>query len=93
MQAELGVTMGGMTGVSESFASAFEGMDVSAFIDVEEEGSLFFRPYTRNTTVWEDAIQQAGAFLDAWQNPDDASLMSTACDNAQKIIDDAIAAE
>jgi multiple sugar transport system substrate-binding protein len=93
MQAELGVTMGGMPGVSDAFASAFGDMDVSAFIDVEEEGSLFFRPYTRNTTVWEDAIQQAGAFLDAWQNPDDASLMSTACDNAQKIIDDAIAAE
>jgi multiple sugar transport system substrate-binding protein len=92
-QAELGVTMGGMEGVSEEFASAFEGMDVSAFIRIEEEGSLFFRPYTRNTTVWEDAIQQAGGFLDAWQNPDDASLMSTACDNAQTIIDNAIAQE
>jgi multiple sugar transport system substrate-binding protein len=93
MQAELGVTMGGMTGVSEAFASAFDGMDVSAFIDIEEEGTLFFRPYTRKTTVWEDAIQQQGAFLDAWQNPDDASLMSTACDNAQTIIDNAIAQE
>jgi multiple sugar transport system substrate-binding protein len=93
MQAELGVTMGGMTGVSDAFASAFDGMDVSAFIKIEEEGSLFFRPYTRNTTVWEDALQQQGAFLDAWQNPDDASLMSTACDNAQAIIDNAIAAE
>ena len=92
-QAELGVTMGGMEGVSEAFASAFEGMDVSAFTRVEEEGSLFFRPYTRNTTVWEDAIQQAGAFLDAWQDPSDASKMATACDNAQKIIEDAIAAE
>ena len=93
MQAEEGVTMGGMTGVSEAFANAFPGMDVSAFINVEETGSLFFRPYTRNTTVWEDKLQQAGAFLDAWQNPDDADAMSTACDNAQKIIEDAIAAE
>ena len=92
-QAELGVTMGGMEGVSDAFASAFDGMDVSAFTKVEEEGSLYFRPYTRNTTVWEDAIQQAGAFLDAWQDPSDASKMSTACDNAQKIIEDAIAAE
>ena len=92
-QAELGVTMGGMTGVSEAFASAFDGMDVSAFTKVEEEGSLFFRPYTRNTTVWEDALQQAGAFLDPWQDPSDAAKMSTACDNAQKIIEDAIAAE
>jgi multiple sugar transport system substrate-binding protein len=92
-QAELGVTMGGMLGVSDAFANAFDGMDVSAFTRVEEEGELFFRPYTRNTTVWEDAIQQAGGFLDAWLNPDDAAVMSAACDNAQKIIDDAIAAE
>ena len=91
-QAELGVTMGGMTGVSDAFANAFEGMDVSAFLKAEEY-SLYFRPYTRNTTVWEDALQQAGGFLDAWQNPDDAALMATACDNAQKIIEDAIAAE
>ena len=92
-QAELGVTMGGMKGVSDSFANAFDGMDVSAFVRAEEEGSLFFRPYTRNTTVWEDALQQQGAFLDAWQNPDDAATMEKACDNAQKIIEDAIAAE
>ena len=92
-QAELGVTMGGMYGVSDAFANAFEGMDVSAFITVEETGSLFFRPYTRNTTVWEDALQQTGAFLDAWQNPEDADLMATACDNAQAIIENAIAQE
>ena len=92
-QSELGVTMGGMKGVSDAFANAFEGMDVSAFVRAEEEGSLFFRPYTRNTTVWEDALQQQGAFLDAWQNPDDAATMEKACDNAQKIIEDAIAAE
>ena len=92
MQSELGVTMGGMTGVSDAFTSAFDGMDVSAFLKAEEY-SLYFRPYTRKTTVWEDALQQAGAFLDAWQNPEDSALMATACDNAQKIIEDAIAAE
>ena len=92
-QAELGVTMAGMPGISDAFASAFEGMDVSAFTKIETEGQLFFRPYTRNTTVWEDALQQAGAFLDAWQKPDDAAVMATACDNAQTIIDNAIAQE
>ncbi len=92
-QAQLGVTMGGLKGVSEDFSGAFEGMDVSAFVRAEEEGNLFFRPYTRKTTVWEDALQQQGGFLDAWQNPEDAALMETACDNAQKIIEDAIAAE
>ena len=92
-QAQLGVTMGGLKGVSEDFSGAFEGMDVSAFVRAEEEGDLFFRPYTRKTTVWEDALQQQGGFLDAWQNPEDSALMATACDNAQKIIEDAIAAE
>ena len=92
-QAELGVTMGGMQGISEAFASAFEGMDVSAFTRAEEEGKLYFRPYTRNTTVWEDKLKQAGGFLDAWQDPSNPALMETACDNAQKIIEEAIAAE
>ena len=92
LQAEKGVTMGGMTGVSDAFANAFPGMDIKPFLDAEEY-SLYFRPYTRNTTVWEDALQQKGAFLDPWQDPSDPALMATACDNAQKIIEDAIAAE
>jgi len=91
-QAELGVTMAGMKGVSEEFTNAFEGMDVSAFTRAEEEGDLYFRPYTRNTTVWEDAIQ-TDAFLAAWQDPTNAETMANACDQAQKIIEDAIAAE
>ena len=92
-QAELGVTMAGMKGVSETFANAFPGMDVSAFTKAEEEAKLYFRPYTRNTTVWEDALQQAGGFLDPWQNPADPDLMAAACDAAQSIIEQAIANE
>ena len=92
-QAELGVTMAGMLGVSEEFANAFPGMDVSAFTRIEEEGSLFFRPYTRNTPIWEDALQQAGGFLDPWQDPSDPAKMAAACDNAQQIIETAIANE
>ena len=91
-QAELGVTMGGMLGVSDAFANAFPGMDVSPFLDIEDY-NLYFRPYTRKTTIWEDALQQSGGFLDAWQNPGDAALMAQACDNAQAIIENAIAAE
>ncbi len=91
-QSELGVTMGGMKGVSEAFANAFPGMDVSPFIEAESY-SLFFRPYTRKTTVWEDALQQAGGFLDAWQNPSDPAVMEKACENAQDIIEKAIAKE
>ena len=85
--------MAGYKGISEDFANAFPGMDVSAFTRIEEEGDLFFRPYTRNTTVWEDALQQAGAFLDPWQDPSDPELMAKACENAQAIIENAIANE
>ena len=92
-QSELGVTMAAYKGMSDAFTSAFDGMDLSAFTKIEDDGTLYFRPYTRKTTVWEDAIQQQGCFLDAWQDPSDPDKMSTACDNAQKIIEDAIAAE
>ena len=91
-QAELGVTMAGIKAISDEFANAFPGMDVSAFIKAESF-NLYFRPYTRNTVIWEDALQQQGGFLDAWQNPEDAALMAAACDNAQRIIEEAIAEE
>ncbi len=92
-QAQLGVTMAGIKGVSDDFANAFEGMDVSAFTKIEEEGSLFFRPYTRKTTVWEDALQQAGGMLDAWLDPTNPDTMAAACANCQAIIENAIAQE
>ena len=92
-QAELGVTMAGMPGVSDAFSSAFPGMDVSAFNKVEENGELFFRPYSRNSIVWSQPITQSGAFLDAWQNPNDPAVMAQACDNAQIIMENAIANE
>ena len=89
-QAELGITMAGMPGISEAFANAFPGMDITPFLEAENF-SLYMRPYTKMTTVWEDPIQQAGAFLDAWQNPEDPAIMEKACDNAAAIIRDAIA--
>ena len=92
-QAELGVTMAAYKDMSDAFTSSFDGMDLSAFTKIEDDGSLYFRPYTRKTTVWEDAIQQEGCFLDAWQDPSDPAKMAAACDNAQKIIEDAIANE
>ena len=92
-QAELGVTMAGIPGISDAFANAFEGMDVSAFTKVEEDGTLYARPGTRNSGVWKNPMEQEQGFLPAWQNPEDADLMSTACDNVAKLIRDAIANE
>ncbi|MDO4617730.1 MAG: sugar ABC transporter substrate-binding protein [Lachnospiraceae bacterium] len=92
-QAELGVTMAGIPGISESFATAFEGMDVSAFDTVETEGTLYARPGTRNSGVWKNPMEQEAGFLPAWQNPEDEELMATCCDNVAKLIRDAIAEE
>jgi multiple sugar transport system substrate-binding protein len=68
-------------------------MDVSAFTKVEEDGTLFARPGTRNSGVWKNPMEQEQGFLPAWQNPSDAALMETACDNVAKLIRDAIANE
>lgn len=89
-QAELGITMAGMPGISDAFANAFPGMDITPFLEAENF-SLYMRPYTKMTTVWEDPIQQAEGFLPAWQNPEDPALMEKACENAAAIIRDAIA--
>ena len=92
-QAQLGVTMAGIPGISDEFANAFEGMDVSAFTKVEEDGTLYARPGTRNSGVWKNPMEQEQGFLPAWQNPEDPALMETACDNVAKLIRDAIANE
>ena len=92
-QAELGVTMAGIPGISDAFADAFEGMDVSAFTKVEEDGTLYARPGTRNSGVWQTPMKQAGGFLDAWQDVENPQAMSDACDRVAKMIRDAIAAE
>jgi multiple sugar transport system substrate-binding protein len=92
-QAELGVTMAGIPGISDAFANAFEGMDVSAFTAVETDGTLYARPGTRNSGVWQTPMKQAGGFLDAWQDVENPQAMSDACDKVAKMIRDAIAQE
>jgi multiple sugar transport system substrate-binding protein len=83
--------MAGIPGISEDFANAFEGMDVSAFTKVEENGTLYARPGTRNSGKWQTPMKQAGYFLDAWQAPDDPQAMSDACDKVAALIRQAIA--
>ena len=67
-QAELGVTMAGYVGCSEPFAKAFGDMDVSAFVQIEEEGTLIFRPYSKSTAIWEDDAYSA--LVAAWSAPE-----------------------
>lgn len=66
-QAELGVTMAGYIGASEPFANAFPGMDISAFLRMESEGTLVFRPYSKYTSRWSDQYQRG--LVTAWNDP------------------------
>ena len=66
-QSELGVTMAGYIGASDAFASAFPGMNIDAFLKMESEGTLVFRPYSKYTTRWSDQYQKG--LVAAWNDP------------------------
>ena len=67
-QSELGVTMAGYIGCSDAFiTNAFPGMDISAFLKMETEGTLVFRPYSKYTSRWEDEATQGLVTL--WNDP------------------------
>lgn len=75
-QSELGVTMAAYKGCSDAFVSSFEGMDLSPFIDVEENGTLIQHPASKYTTKWESAFTTG--LIEGWQNP---SQMENVCKN------------
>lgn len=56
-QSELGVTMAGYLGASDAFSGAFPGMNIDAFLKMESEGTLVFRPYSKYTTRWANQYQ------------------------------------
>ncbi len=67
-QAELGVTMAAYEGCSSEFANAFEGMDISPFVDIEEKGTLVFRPYSKSMALWNEDISDA--LVNVWSAPE-----------------------
>ena len=66
-QSELGVTMAAYKGCSDAFVNSFDGMDLSPFLDVEENGTLILHPYSKYTTRWESMFTTD--LIPAWQNP------------------------
>ncbi len=72
-QSELGVTMSGYVGLSDQWASSFEGIDLSAYTDIENDGTLIFRPYSKYAGRWEDYFTEA--FIPAWNGS--ASMTDT----------------
>lgn len=89
-QAELGVTMGAINDptVSQGFAGAFPGMNIDAFLDVETQGTLVFRPYSKYTSRWSDQYQKE--LVAAWLDP---SCMNSVLDNLAAEMNDLLAQE
>ncbi len=73
-QAELGVTMAGYKGALDNYADAFEGMDIDAFLQMENEGTLISRPCSKYTTQWETRMGEL--LVGAWNDP---STMEAVC--------------
>ena len=87
-QAQLGVTMAGYMGISEEFSDAFEGMNIDAFINIEDQGTLVFRPYSKYTTRWSDQYQKE--LVNAWIDP---SQMDSILDSLAASMNETLARE
>ncbi|MDE7312499.1 MAG: sugar ABC transporter substrate-binding protein [Eubacterium sp.] len=87
-QAELGVTMSAYKGCSDAFTSAFEGMDLKPFLEVEENGTLIQHPYSRYTTRWEGMFTTD--LVPAWKNPE---TMTDVCTNVANQMNEILAEE
>jgi len=87
-QSELGVTMAAYKGCSEAFVTAFDGMDLTPFLKVEEVGTLIQHPASVYTTRWENAF--TSGLISAWQNPD---TMADVCVQLASEMNDILAEE
>lgn len=87
-QAEKGVTMAAYKGCSDAFVSAFDGMDISPFLTVEEDGTLIQHPASRYTTAWEGNFTTG--LVKAWQNPE---TMADVCKEMADMMNEILASE
>ena len=87
-QSELGVTMAAYKGASDAFADAFEGMDISPFLKIEEDGTLIQHPASRYTTAWEGGFTTG--LVAAWQDP---STMADVCKEMAAMMNEILASE
>ncbi len=87
-QADLGVTMAGYIGASDSYSQAFPGMDISAFLKMESEGTLVTRPFSKYTNKWETRMGEL--LVGAWN---DTSTMEDVCRQIASEMNDLLAQE
>ena len=87
-QSELGVTMASYKGASDTFVQAFEGMDLSPFLTVEETGTLIQHPASRYTTRWEGMFTTD--LVRGWNEPE---AMADVCRSVAAQMNDILAQE
>ena len=87
-QSELGVTMAAYKGASDAFVKAFDGMDISPFLLVEENGTLIQHPASRYTTAWEGGFTTG--LVEAWQHPE---KMAEVCESMAQMMNEVLASE
>ena len=80
--------MAAYKGCSESFIDSFEGMDLSPFIEVEENGTLIQHPASKYTTQWESAFTTG--LIAGWQDP---SQMEAVCKDLAAQMNEILASE
>ena len=71
-QAELGVTMSAIQGMSDAWKNAVPAFHLQSYVDMLS-AKLVFRPYSRSTTAWEDMATEE--FKAAWTG--DATMEAT----------------
>ena len=86
-QAELGVTMAAYKGCSDSWVNCVDCFDLNGHMKMLDS-KLVFRPYSRNTVVWEDMMTEK--LKEAWSGEKD---VADVCTEIATAMDEALAEE
>ena len=85
-QAELGITLSAYKGTTDKWINSAPDYNLQAYINMTEDTVI--RPYSRNSTVWENSNQDW--FRKAWSQE---ISMEEACKGAAKDMNDLLAEE
>ena len=86
-QAELGVTMAAYKGCSDLWKNSVDCFDLTGHMDMLN-AELVFRPYSRNTVIWEDMSKEM--LKDAWTGDKDTE---TVCKDLAAAMDEVLSEE
>ena len=86
-QAELGVTMAAYKGCADLWKNRVDCFDLTGHMDMLN-AELVFRPYSRNTVIWEDMSKEM--LKDAWTGDKDTE---TVCKDLAAAMDEVLSEE